>query len=220
MKRIILSIFLLFTLAYTDSLTPTISSDSEVGKWRSFFGVEGGVGYYDFAYALFATGNPLLAGKTLASTLGYSVGILGGWQRYDYEKVGIRHTFGVKYDWGYDMGKFGGNEQLDYRGNDFYIFGLLYYAIDGLFDLVKTSGNRFGINLGISFDFNMNYSKNEKEGNKLIGGGGIIGRLRLGVYTQVENNIFDCILSFPTLGIGFGEMMMPSTLTLGYKYLF
>lgn len=68
----------------------------------------------------------------------------------------------MKFDWGYDMGRFGGGNKADYKGNDFYILGIFYHAIDGLFDFVKTNDNRFGMNIGMSFDLNMNYSKNKK----------------------------------------------------------
>ncbi|WP_300222774.1 hypothetical protein [uncultured Helicobacter sp.] len=231
MKKIILYILLItqgFAVGFADRL---FMSDEEIARaerieaekakrTKHFFGIEGGVGFYDYTFAPFVAFNPLVLGITKAPTLGYSVSILGGFQRYDSEKIGIRHTFGVKYDWGYDMGRFGGENKADYKGNDFYILGFFYYALDGLFDFVKTNDNRFGMNVGMSFDFNMNYSKNEKNGNKSIGGGGFVGRLRVGFYTQVENNVFDCNLSFPLAGVGFGDLMMPSTLTLGYKYLF
>lgn len=67
-------------------------------RTKHFFGIEGGAGFYDYTFAPFIAINPLVLGITRAPTLGYSVGILGGFQRYDYEKVGVRHTFGVKFD--------------------------------------------------------------------------------------------------------------------------
>lgn len=232
MRKILLCLLLItqgFSVGFMDKI---FMSDEEIAeaerieaeqakRTKHFFGIEGGVGYYDYVFTPFVAINPLILGVTNAPTLGYSVSILGGWQRYDSEKVGIRHTFGVKYDWGYDMGRFGGENKTEYKGNDFFVLGFVYYAFDGLFDFVKANDNRFGMNLGMSFDFNMNYSKNENEGNKTIGGGGIITRLRVGFYTQIENNVVDCNLSFPlVVSVGFGKLMMPSTLTLGYKRLF
>lgn len=45
-------------------------------------------------------------------------------------------------------------------------------------------------------------------------------RFRTGFYTQVEDNIFDCVFSLPLVGVGFVDLMMPAAITLGYKRLF
>lgn len=231
MKKLLLCILLVtqgFSVGFMDKL---FMSDEEIAKaerieaekakrTKHFFGIEGGVGYYDYVFSPFVAINPFILGITNAATLGYSIGVSGGFQRYDSEKIGVRHTFGVKYDWGYDMGRFGGGNKADYKGNDFYILGMFYYAIDSLLDFVKTNDNRFGMNIGLSFDLNLNLSKNEKEGNKTTNGGGVTTRLRVGLYTQIENNVFDCNLSLPLASMGFGKIIMPATLTLGYKHLF
>lgn len=231
MRKIVLCVLLIthgFGVGFVDKL---FMSNEEIAmaekieaekakRTKHFFGIEGGVGYYDYVFSPLVAINPFILGITNAATLGYSIGILGGFQRYDSEKIGVRYTFGVKFDWGYDMGRFGGGNKADYKGNDFYILGIFYHAIDGLFDFVTTNDNRFGMNIGMSFDLNMNYSKNKKEGNKSIGGGGVIMRFRTGFYTQVEDNIFDCVFSLPLVGVGFVDLMMPAAITLGYKRLF
>ena len=112
-----------------------------------FFGVEGGMGLLDLKtniYIATAMGN--LAGSSIAPTLGYSFAISGGWQRYDYEKVGLHFTFGTRFDFGPDMGKFGGEEREKYKNANGYSWTLFYYAVEGLFDFVKTDEkHRFGM---------------------------------------------------------------------------
>ncbi|VEJ24740.1 Uncharacterised protein [Helicobacter cholecystus] len=223
MKKIILSIFLLFTLAYTDSLTPTISSDSEVGKWRSFFGVEGGVGVFGVSPAFFVSANPIFNVKDSPFGVGYSIGILGGWQKYTYEKVGVRNTLGFAFSYVPDLGaiKTGRNcsfctnkQPTNFKGisGESYSF---YYGFDGLFDFVKSDDNhRFGMNLGI--------------GVRITGTSGEHGlygflasyAIRTGFYTKINNSIFDLTFSISLLGAGIGDVIYDSPIMFGYKHLF
>lgn len=233
MKRIVLSIMLIFSSSFAvgfiekmfmtdEQIAEAERIEAEIAKrTKHFFGIEGGVGYYDFASAIVLTTNPLFGGRSEAPTLGYHLGVQGGWQRYDSERRGVRHTFGTKFEWGNHMGKFGGADKSNFSGNNFLVIGMLYYAFDGLFDLSKTDDtHRFGMSLGVEADLGMSLDTHHKEGNKEIFGVGINGRFRFGLYTQVDNNIFDCTLAFPVIGLGFGEMMMPSDVTLSYKRLF
>ncbi|VEJ24738.1 Uncharacterised protein [Helicobacter cholecystus] len=219
MKKIILSIFLLFTLAYTDSLTPTISSDSEVGKWRSFFGVEGGVGFLETTPA-FLSINPFFLNNASLRGLSYGGGILGGWQKYTSEKIGMRNTLGLRVFVAPETKilrnqSFLGKTDFTRSTNDLITEIAFYYALDGLFDFVKNGNNRFGISFGFSTEIiKINFGR--------AFGFGYLLKLapRLGFYTQFENNIVDLIISIPLLGGDGGDTTYNSTLTLGYKHLF
>ncbi|WP_305862292.1 hypothetical protein [Helicobacter cholecystus] len=223
MKKILLSIFLLFTLAYTDSLTPTISSDSEVGKWRSFFGVEGGVGMFDVSLLfLFGYNSGLFDNAYGLRGLSYGAGILGGWQKYTSEKIGMRNTLGLKI-FGTSRTKTGSIEEALFSDAKFanetkslIIEVVPYYAFDGLFDFIKSGENRFGMNLGFAINvFHLSFLKN------LAGFGSTCLSARLGFYTQFNHNILELVATVPLIGIGGGKIFTyNSTLTLGYKYLF
>lgn len=71
-----------------------ITLSSKDSQWQSFFGVEAGAGVYGVFPAIILSVNPSFSPEGNAFGLGYSFGISGGWQKYTYEKVGIRNTFG------------------------------------------------------------------------------------------------------------------------------
>lgn len=71
---------------------------SQIGKWYKFFGVEAGIGSLDVVPAYFATLNLRgLGTSNYLNALGISanLGILGGWQKYTKEGIGMRNIFGV-----------------------------------------------------------------------------------------------------------------------------
>ena len=90
-----------------------------------------------------------------------------------------------------------------------------YYALDGLFDFVKSGENHFGMSFGFSTEIiKANFGR--------AFGFGYLLKIapRLGFYTQFRNNIIDLIVSVPLFGGDGGDIAYNSTLTLGYKYLF
>ena len=209
MKKIILSLFLLLTLTYAES---PIKRDFEVGKWRGFFGVEGGVGNIDIFTAFILSANAFNDYGLLG--LSYGGGILGGWQKYTYEKIGMRNTLGLRVFGAKNLKA--KNASYEKYEKDLFIDTTFYYAFDGLFDFVKNGNNRFGMSLGFSTDLlQLTESKN-------LSGFGFFFRFspRLGFYTQFDNHIVDFIASVPIIGAGGGELAYNSTLTLSYKYLF
>ena len=235
MRKILLCLLLItqgFSVGFMDRI---FMSDTEIAeaerieaeqakRTKHFFGIEGGAGLIDlYARYNFLTTNPLFVGGN-APTLGYSVAINGGFQRYDYEKVGIRHTFGVKFDWGNNLGKFGGKQKEDYQGGYVYHIIPFYYVVEGLFDFVKSGDNRFGMNLGLSLKTAISIAKNipyQPKRSKDLGGFGVFSELKAGFYTQFNNEIIDLNVYLPLLGMSFGTSAIPSvTATLGYKHLF
>lgn len=232
MKKILLCVLLItqgFSVGFMDKL---FMSDEEIAEaerieaeqakcTKHFFGIEGGAGWFDLrANFIIVTSMQSIFEQPIAPTLGYSVGISGGWQRYDYEKVGIRHTFGTRLDWGYDLGRFGGDEKDKYKNADGYSWTIFYYALDGLFDFVKSDENhRFGMTLGFSLGLNLSIIELPTKGK---GGATLPFNGRLGFYTQFENNIIDLMASIPTFGcFGMGSGFADSiSVTLGYKRLF
>lgn len=100
MRKILLCVLLItqgFAVGFADRL---FMSDEEIARverietekvkhTKHFFGIGGGAGLIDLylRYNFFTT-NPLFIGEN-TPTLGYSVAINDGFQRYDYEKVGI-----------------------------------------------------------------------------------------------------------------------------------
>lgn len=192
-------------------------------RTKHFFGIEGGTGLLDLrvnGYLVTIMGS--VFGSPIAPTLGYSVGVLGGWQRYDYERVGIRHTFGSKFEWGYDLGRFGGDEKEKYKNTNGYSWTIFYYALDGLFDFVKNDEtHRFGMTLGFSLGMNVSAVDFPQDKERR---GGVTFPLgaRLGFYTQFDNNIVDLMANVPAFGfLGLGSRFVDSiSVTMGYKHLF
>ena len=208
LKRIILFLGILFYTLGAETLTTTDDK-----QWQSYFGVEGGVGNMSFCLALFASANPSMF-KFNRSTFdwAYGAGIVGGWQKYTSEKVGMRNSFGFRIF-------VDPNTQAltEDRNKGIVTTELnLYYALDGLFDFVKNGDNHFGMSFGFSTDL-LQLTIGHR-----VGFSGLI-RIspRLGFYTQFDNHIIDLIASVPIVGfMDFGKVAYNSTLTLGYKYLF
>ncbi|WP_170126714.1 hypothetical protein [Helicobacter brantae] len=218
MKKILLILTLLLSCVWGE----------EDSQWRGFFGVEGGAGVFATNVGFMLVGNTVFNSNSPLG-LGYSVGVMGGLQKYTYEKVGIRHSFGFKFSYIPNVTSIRDKTLKEYcvvncdkakeykfsntHGNQ----SVLYYALDGLFDFVKTDKTRFGMILGISVDF----AFTNGEGSDSVGGTTwLFGSARTGFYTQVNNNIFDLTLKLPVLGCGVGKPVFDTTLTLGYKYLF
>lgn len=234
MKRIILSLLLIFTISFETSLAQSSSvsakteskSKTKAKKWDKFFGVEGGVGMMDVV--------PFLPFLPLGINLGlfkndyglrglsYGGGIFGGWQRYTHEKVGIRHTLGLRV-FGALETKTGNIEGSIVSDTIFanetknpVIDVTTYYALDGFFDFVKSEEAHFGMSLGFSINFlQITEAKN-------LFGIGIFFQFapRLGLYVQFDDNVVELLASIPFGGIAGGDFAFNSTLTLGYKYLF
>lgn len=203
---------LLLAFALFCSTLGASESSSTTSQWQSYFGVEGGVGMMNVSTAFIFSANAFNA-HGLAG-LSYGGGIFGGWQKYTYEKVGMRNTLGLRV-FGAKNLKAKQTEYEKYE-KDLFVDTTFYYALDGLFDFVKNGENRFGMSLGFSIDlFQLTESKN-------FSGFGFFFRFspRLGFYTQFDNHIVDLVASVPLVGIGGGELAYNSTLTLGYKYLF
>ena len=212
MKRFLIALFLFLGFTYAES---PIKRDSEVGKWRGFFGVEAGVGLMDIEPAFLASINVGLFNAYYLRGLSYGGGILGGWQKYTSEKVGMRNTLGIRV-FGTKDTKAQDSKNEKYK-KDLIVNTAFYYALDGLFDFVKNGKNHFGMSLGFSTDL---FHFVESKG---FSGGGFLLRLspRLGLYTQFDNHIVDFILSVPLIGlVDGGDVAYNSTLTLSYKYLF
>lgn len=208
MKRSLLLCLLLFSNLYSQS-----AEDSK--QWQSYFGVEGGVGLMDVEIGAVASLNLGLADVYYLRGLSYGGGILGGWQKYTSEKIGMRNTLGLRV-FGAKATKTGNDEKYKKRKGEITVDSTFYYALDGLFDFTKNGKNRFGMSFGFSTDLLQ----------ITLGGGTGFGLLfkispRLGFYTQFDNNIIELMVSVPLVGfVDFVAVGYNSTLTLGYKYLF
>lgn len=234
MKRFLIALFLFLGFTYAES---PIKRDFEVGKWRGFFGVEGGVGVFGMGKAFVGSYNPLFSIASYAFGLGYSVGILGGWQKYTSEKIGMRNTLGFKFSYVPNISSIQNNPYKDfcflnckdvrtkrYDGRNAQNYDA-FYMLDGLFDFVKNGNNRFGMSVGMDLTFSISdgergyYVDNLEKTQGIFG---IVARfgLRIGIYTQIDNSILDAVISLPLAGFGGVNPIYGNTLTLGYKYLF
>lgn len=125
MKRIVLILVLVFSGVWGE----------EDSQWKSYFGVEAGVGLMDIEPAFFASFNYGLSNLYILRGMSYGAGILGGWQKYTSEKVGMRNTLGLRV-----FGTKDTKARLDkYKESEGYFISdsTFYYALDGLFDFVK-----------------------------------------------------------------------------------
>ena len=220
MKRFLIALFLFLGFTYAES---PIKRDFEVGKWRGFFGVEAGAGILDITpFLLFGYNSGLLGNEYGLRGLSYGAGIFGGWQKYTSEKVGVRNTLGLRV-FGTKDTTAGSMKKALFSDVEFVnetksliIDVVPYYALDGLFDFVKSGDNRFGMKLGFAVDvFHLSFLKDLK------GIGVITLSARLGFYTQFNHNVIELIATAPLISSGGGKIFAyNSTLTLGYKYLF
>ena len=209
MKKILLILMLLLSCVWSE----------EDSQWKSYFGVEGGVGILETTPALFSINPSLVNGGSLRG-LSYGGGILGGWQKYTSEKIGMRNTLGLRVFMAPDTKilknqSFLGKTDFTKSANDSITEITFYYALDGLFDFVKSGENHFGMSFGFSTEIiKANFGR--------AFGFGYLLKIapRLGFYTQFRNNIIDLIVSVPLFGGDGGDIAYNSTLTLGYKYLF
>lgn len=204
---------LLLAFALFCSTLGASESSSTTSQWKSYFGVEAGVGNMTFFPAFIASINlSMFKFNSKAFDWAYGAGIVGGWQKYTSEKVGMRNSFGFRVF-------IDPNTQAETEDRNKGIVTTelnLYYALDGLFDFVRNGNNHFGMSFGFSTDL-LQLTIGHR-----VGFSGLI-RIspRLGFYTQFDNHIIDFIASVPIVGfMDFGKVAYNSTLTLGYKYLF
>ena len=217
MKKIVYLIILCLSFSY--------AKNADDSRWRGFFGVEGGVGMMDIVPLFFIqlSSNIGLFQNTYGLRgLSYGAGIVGGWQKYTYEKVGMRNTLGLRV-FGTKITKSGniedtflGDVKFANETKSLIIDVVPYYALDGLFDFVKNGRNRFGMNLGFAVDvFHLSFLKDLK------GIGVVTLSARLGFYTQFNHNMIELNATIPLAGLNGGKIFAyNSTLTLSYKYLF
>lgn len=218
-------IFLIFVLM----ISSVVAEDSK--QWKSFFGIEGGVGVFGVSGSGFIfSGNSLFHIEHNTLGLGYSVGVLGGWQKYTSEKVGMRNTLGFSFSYIPNISSIKKGEtyrenclfncknakEYDYNNRKAQHYDA-YYALDGLFDFVKNGENRFGMSLG--FSLNLSVGASQGIGDSVGGITGFFG-VRIGFYSQFKNNIFDLVLKTPLGGFCASDNINGNALTLGYKYLF
>ena len=226
MKRIVLILALVLGSVWSE----------EDSQWRTFIGIEGGVGLYSITNsAFFAHFNTYLAGKNpCADSMGYNLALQIGWQKYTSEYFGKRFILSLRGDYIQDFGKFKDENKQFPIGNGYGF--MLSFITDWLFDFSVQGKNRYGMFAGIGIDvFGMEYVNDairfDYEKSKNRGAFGIIGSFvaRLGFKTQIENSIVDLTLNIPALGFwGFGGFTQTgasyvpinTTLTLSYKYLF
>lgn len=208
------------------------AKDANDSQWRSFVGVEGGVGLYDLSLNAVITPNLRLYGlKPYAGQMNYLLNIIGGWQRYTYEKVGLRFSFGIR---AYYIERFGevsyddpqkDKKNYHHLGDGGGFYGSINY--DGLFDFVRNGDRHFGMILGIGFEQGfVLLNRPDKEKKSL----GVVGNIpiRLGLQAQFGRSIIDFVVGLPLGGVsitgiigeGFDVASYNSTLTLGYKHLF
>ena len=197
---------------------------SKDSQWQSFFGVEAGAGIYGVFPAIFLSVNPSFSPEGNAFGLGYSFGISGGWQKYTYEKVGIRNTFGFLFSYIPDLGSIRkadpdsclfchSEKPTDFKGISGQGYNF-YYALDGVFDFLKNNDVRFGMIFGVRLGLTGTSGQN--------GLNGFLIQMapRLGLYIKNENSIFDLTFSFPVEGAGAGDIIYDAPFMLGYKHLF
>ena len=226
LKRIILFLGILFYTLGAEALTTTDDK-----QWQSYFGVEGGVGVFGVSGSgVIFSGNSLFHTEHNTLGLGYSAGVLGGWQKYTSEKVGMRNTLGFSFSYIPNISSIKKGEtyrenclfncknakEYDYNNRKAQHYDA-YYALDGLFDFVKNGENRFGMSLG--FSLNLSVGDSQGIGDSVGGVTGFFG-VRIGLYSQFQNNIFDLVLKTPLGGFCASDNINGNTLTLGYKYLF
>lgn len=227
LKRIGMTLCMLASLVSAQIIQESDDSGSQIGKWYKFFGVEAGIGSLDVVPAYFATFNPRgLGTSNYLNALGISanLGILGGWQKYTKEGIGMRNILGYrvsyvnKFHKGTDDTSFLWNG--DYRnakGKKMMTYSF-YYALDGIFDFVTYGDKHFGATLGFSTSiFNLNTS-NEFLGMAFL----FFISVRTGLYYQSGSNIIDLGLSIPAIGYGaiFGDIAYNHTAMLSYRHLF
>ena len=208
LKRIVLFLGILFYTLGAEALTTTDDK-----QWQSYFGVEGGVGSISFFPAFLASFNGSII-KFNHSTFDWAYGgsVLGGWQKYTSNKVGMRHTLGFRVF--VDPNTQALTKDKD-KGKTTAEFSL-YYALDGMFDFVKNGDNHFGMILGVGTDIiSANFGAN-------TGASWLLELTpRIGFYTLFGRHGIDIVASVPIFGLGaMVDVSLNSTVTLGYKYLF
>ena len=201
------------------------ASDSEIGKWRTFVGVEGGIGFNNYYpnYLVLTYINPLLLTPNSGSAIGYHLGVNLGWQKYLSEIVGVRLSlsFGGQYAPQINI-KENGVKIKTFKNGYSWELG---FVNDWVFNFAFHKKAKFGILAGIGLDF---YDHIDFKNPKFWSANFILLNARLGFSTQIENSIIDLYFSIPALSfISISNKLngnlythYTNTLTLGYKYLF
>lgn len=232
MKKTLLFLCLFFGILNAEEFT---SESSDSHKWRTFVGIEGGVGLYSIFPSVFLNFNYHLGGvKAYANSLGYNLALQVGWQKYDSEYFGKRFTLSLRGDYMQNYGEYKNSNKQFPLGNGYGV--MLSFNTDWLFDFSVQGKNRYGMFAGIGIDVLGIYLINPTIQAKLAspkerGAIDIAGSFvaRLGFKTQIENSVIDLTFNIPVFGIasfgGFDQTdkfhaPINSTLTLGYKYLF
>lgn len=222
MRRVVLVLLLILSFAN--------AQESSKSRWQKFFGITAGAGVFGNNISLIISYNPLFTFDSFPFGLGYSAGVLGGWQKYNKNGLGMRHTLGFTFsnipnptsihnvtyeDWCLFCWD---KEVIDLNGSNAQNY-LFYYALDGLFDFFKNDNNHFGMSVGFSINAS-GTDGNAKAGSNALFGIDVYIAFRTGFYTQFDNSVIDLILTVPIGGLGGGYPMYGNTLLLGYKYLY
>lgn len=218
-------ILLIFCLCFTILGAEEMNSNSK--KWRTFVGIEGGVGLYSIFPSAFFNFNYHLGGvKAYTNSLGYNLALQVGWQKYDSEHFGKRFTLSLRGDYMQNYGEYKRDKKQFSLGSGYGF--MLSFNTDWLFDFSVQEKNRFGMFGGIGIDI-LGLDWFQKVSGRL----GIFASLvaRVGFKTQIKNNVIDLTFNIPMVGLisggnfatnggDFLHAPINSTLTLGYKYLF
>lgn len=221
MKRILLILCLFYGVLGAEDLQFN-SNSSEIGKWREFIGVNVGAGLYDIEAGYVFSFNNRLAGYTPTRAFGGNIAITTGKQKYTYENIGWRYLFTLRADY-MDGWKYRDNENFNLKSG----WGLnATFAVDGMFDFVKSNNSSFGMILGVGFEL-FDLKIINTDGKNAWGvTTPFLGDIRIGFKGQFDKNVVDLILVIPYAGgisisggVGL-RTFVSTTLTLGYKYLF
>ncbi|VEJ24741.1 Uncharacterised protein [Helicobacter cholecystus] len=225
MKKLLLTLCLIFGIVNAEDIT----SNSDIGQWRTFIGVEGGVGLYSIVQSIALHTNTYLGGKKpYADSLGYNLALQVGWQKYYSEHFGKRFILSLRGDYMQNYGKYDDGDKQFPLGNG---YGFMFsFITDWLFDFSVQDKKRYGMFVGLGIDV-LGLDWIQKASNRL--GVALSFVARFGFKAQIENDVFDITLNIPTFGLASGPSLDPnwkfgdflnvpinSTLTLGYKHLF
>ena len=201
----------------------SFSSSSEIGKWRTFIGIEGGVGLNNYYrnYFILAYANPLFS-KPNGSAIGYHLALNLGWQKYLNEIVGTRLSLNLGGQYVPKIGIETDKTTQDFKNGYGWEFG---FVNDWIFNFTSQQKTKFGMLLGFGLDFydHIDFSNPNYKSATIF-----LLNARIGFSTQIKNNIIDLYFSIPAISLISVANKIDSkyylhytnALTLGYKYLF
>lgn len=220
-KKIALIVCLFCGILGAEEIAPS-SNNFEIGKWKEFIGVNIGAGLYDINEGYIISINNRLFGASPTRAFGGNIAITTGKQKYTYEKVGWRYLFILRVDY-MDGWKYKEDQDFHLKSG----WGLnATVAIDGMFDFIRENNSSFGMILGLGFQgFDLKIINRDSK-NAWGVTAPLAGEFRIGFKGQFDNNVLDCVLSIPYVGVvglsgkvGF-RTFSSTTLTLGYQHLF